>query len=208
MFPRRFFQKSTRVSSAVAEPDVISPEVSAATTMATTTTTSPEGQDEDGREKEVAKGIGRDQIAIPVGRLSKEDLQPRLSVHQGIPATASILAFEPVQRVLAVASLDGRIKLFGLPGVEILLQSPTPAPCKFLKFMNNGEQLVQITTQNNIEIWNLEKQELACSLKWEHDITAIAMLQGTPYMYLFLNSHGSFLDASNLYHLGMLYDLP
>ncbi|CAM6070501.1 unnamed protein product [Sphagnum tenellum] len=148
MFPRRFFQKNTRVSSAVAEPDV-----------------SPE-------------------IAVPVGRLSKEDLQPRLSVHQGIPATASILAFEPVQRVLAVASLDGRIKLFGLPGLEILLQSPTPAPCKFLKFMNNGEQLVQITTQNNIEIWNLEKQELACSLKWEHDITAIATLQGTPYMYI------------------------
>ncbi|CAK9191089.1 unnamed protein product [Sphagnum troendelagicum] len=148
MFPRRFFQKNTRVSSAVAEPDV-----------------SPE-------------------IAVSVGRLSKEDLQPRLSVHQGIPATASILAFEPVQRVLAVASLDGRIKLFGLPGLEILLQSPTPAPCKFLKFMNNGEQLVQITTQNNIEIWNLEKQELACSLKWEHDITAIATLQGTPYMYI------------------------
>ncbi|CAK9858240.1 unnamed protein product [Sphagnum jensenii] len=148
MFPRRFFQKNTRVSSAVAEPDV-----------------SPE-------------------IAVPVGRLSKEDLQPRLSVHQGIPATASILAFEPVQRVLAVASLDGRIKLFGLPGLEILLQSPTPAPGKFLKFMNNGEQLVQITTQNNIEIWNLEKQELACSLKWEHDITAIATLQGTPYMYI------------------------
>jgi syntaxin-binding protein 5 len=45
------------------------------------------------------------QIAVPVGRLSKEDLQPHLSVHQGIPATASILAFEPVQRVLAVASL-------------------------------------------------------------------------------------------------------
>jgi hypothetical protein len=149
MFPRRFFQKSTRVSSAVAEPDV-SPEVRAATTTATST--SPEGQDEDGREKEVEKGIGRDQIAVPVGRLSKEDLQPHLSVHQGIPATASILAFEPVQRVLAVASLDGRIKLFGLPGVEILLQSPTPAPCKFLKFMNNGEQLVQITTQNNIEV--------------------------------------------------------
>ncbi len=59
MFPRRFFQKSTRVSSAVAEPDV-SPEVSAATTTATTT--SPEGQDEDVRGKEVEKGIGRDQV--------------------------------------------------------------------------------------------------------------------------------------------------
>lgn len=61
MFPRRFFQKSTRVSSAVAEPDV-SPEVRAAPTTATTTTTSPEGPDEDGREKEVEKGIGRDQV--------------------------------------------------------------------------------------------------------------------------------------------------
>ncbi len=65
MFPRRFFQKSTRVSSAVAEPDV-SQEVRAApttaTTTTTTTTTSPEGPDEDGREKEVEKGIGRDQV--------------------------------------------------------------------------------------------------------------------------------------------------
>jgi hypothetical protein len=34
--------------------------VRAATTTATST--SPEGQDEDGREKEVEKGIGRDQV--------------------------------------------------------------------------------------------------------------------------------------------------
>jgi hypothetical protein len=60
MFPRRFFQKSTRVSSAVAEPDV-SPEVRAATTT-TATTMSPVGQDEDGREKKVEKDIGRDQV--------------------------------------------------------------------------------------------------------------------------------------------------
>ncbi len=55
------------------------------------------------------------QIAVPVGRLSKEDLQPRLSVHQGIPATASILAFEPVQRVLAVASLYVILTTFVYP---------------------------------------------------------------------------------------------
>lgn len=28
---------------------------------------------------------------------------------------------------------DGRIKLFGAPGVEVLLQSPLRAPCKYLE---------------------------------------------------------------------------
>jgi hypothetical protein len=40
-----------------------------------------------------------------MGKLSKKDLQPHLNVHQGIPPTTSILAFEPIQRVLVVASL-------------------------------------------------------------------------------------------------------
>ncbi|KAG0570226.1 hypothetical protein KC19_6G145700 [Ceratodon purpureus] len=124
------------------------------------------------------------QVPVPEGGLKSEQLHPRVVGHQGVPATASILAFEPTQRVLAVASLDGRIKLFGAPGIEALLQSPLRAPCKYLEFMNHGGQLVSVTTQNDIEVWNLGKLELACSIKWEHDITAIAVLQGTTYMYL------------------------
>jgi hypothetical protein len=112
MFPRRFFQKSTRVSSSVAEPDVISPEVSAATTTATTTTTttSPEGQDEAGREKEVAKGIGRDQVCSLFSsavfcvcvRLRARDLKSDLSTSLDLTRYQST-RHRPPQRQTATA---------------------------------------------------------------------------------------------------------
>jgi hypothetical protein len=45
------------------------------------------------------------QIPVPEGKLTLEQLQIRAVGHEGVPAAASILAFEPIQRVLAVASL-------------------------------------------------------------------------------------------------------
>lgn len=47
----------------------------------------------------------RAQIPVPEGELTLEQLQLRVVGHEGVPASASILAFEPIQRVLAVASL-------------------------------------------------------------------------------------------------------
>jgi hypothetical protein len=50
-----------------------------------------------------------------VGRLSKKDLQPRFNVHQGIPPTTFLLAFESVQHVLVVASLYVILTTFVYP---------------------------------------------------------------------------------------------
>lgn len=38
-------------------------------------------------------------------KLAAADLDPRIVVHYGIPSTASILAFDPIQRLLAVGTL-------------------------------------------------------------------------------------------------------
>ncbi|XP_073394208.1 uncharacterized protein [Physcomitrium patens] len=70
---------------------------------------------------------------VPTGTLSNAQLNLRLSFHHGVFGTASILAFDPIQRLLEVASVDGRIKIFGGAGVEAFFQSSTRVPCKFLK---------------------------------------------------------------------------
>lgn len=49
------------------------------------------------------------QELIPTGTLTEEQLNLRLSAHYGLPRTASILAFDPIQRLLAVASLYVRL---------------------------------------------------------------------------------------------------
>lgn len=39
------------------------------------------------------------------GSLEQADLDPRVTLHYGIPSTASILAFDPIQGLLAIGTL-------------------------------------------------------------------------------------------------------
>eukprot|EP00850_Spirogloea_muscicola_P016806 SM000139S00123 [mRNA] locus=s139:219620:229335:- [translate_table: standard] len=124
------------------------------------------------------------QETAPASALRPEQLNPRLVAHHGVPSSASILAYEPVQRLLAVGTRIGQIKVFGGQGVEALLQSPNRAPCRLLEFVPNRGRLIQITTRNNIEVWDLCKQELVASTTWETDVTALAVAAASPYFYI------------------------
>ncbi|PQM36872.1 uncharacterized protein Pyn_18295 [Prunus yedoensis var. nudiflora] len=57
--------------------------------------------------------------------------QASVSVHYGIPSTASILALDRTQSLLAIGTLDGRIKVLGGDNIEALLTSPKPKPLPF-----------------------------------------------------------------------------
>jgi syntaxin-binding protein 5 len=62
-----------------------------------------------------------------------EDLDPHIITHSGIPSTASLLAFDPIQCLLAVGTLDGRIKVIGGDNIEAILASPKQLPFKNLE---------------------------------------------------------------------------
>ncbi|KAH9310966.1 hypothetical protein KI387_026001, partial [Taxus chinensis] len=85
------------------------------------------------------------------GTLKSSDLEPRLAGHYGIPTKSTNLAFDSIQCILAIASGDGRIKLFGGDEAQVLLQSPNPTSCKFLQFLENQGILLSVTSQNAIE---------------------------------------------------------
>ncbi|KAG8390116.1 hypothetical protein BUALT_Bualt01G0050100 [Buddleja alternifolia] len=98
--------------------------------------------------------------------MASSDLAPRVSVHYGIPSTASVLAFDPIQRLLAVGTLDGRIKVIGGDNIEGLLISPNALPFK------------------NLEVWDLEKRCISSNMRWESNITAFSVISGTNYIYV------------------------
>ncbi|KAH1039946.1 hypothetical protein J1N35_041689 [Gossypium stocksii] len=118
------------------------------------------------------------------GDLKSEDLDLRVAIHYGIPSTASILAFDPIQRLLAIGTLDGRIKVIGGDGIEGLLISPKQLPCKYLEFIQNQGFLIGISNDNDIQVWNLETRHLACCLQWESNITAFCLIGGSHFMYI------------------------
>ncbi|KAH9767142.1 V-SNARE coiled-coil domain-containing protein [Citrus sinensis] len=98
--------------------------------------------------------------------LTSKDFDPRVTLHYGIPSTASILAFDHVQSLLAIGTQDGRIKVIGGDNIEGLLVSP-----KQLAF-------------KHLELWDLEARRITSTLPWESNITAFSVIFGTSYMYI------------------------
>ncbi|CAL5322708.1 unnamed protein product [Camellia sinensis] len=124
------------------------------------------------------------QHSVPKGSVTLKDLDPRVSVHFGIPSTASILAFDPIQRLLAIGTLDGRIKVIGGDNIEGLLLSSKPLPFKNLQFLENQGFLASVSNENELQVWDLERRCIASNLKWESNITAFSVIYGTHYMYV------------------------
>ncbi|XP_047152766.1 uncharacterized protein LOC124824377 [Vigna umbellata] len=125
------------------------------------------------------------------GGLQGGELDPRIVFHYGIPSTASVLAFDPIQRLLAIGTLDGRLKVIGGDNIEGLLVSPKQLPYKYLEFLQNQGHLVGVLNDNDIQVWNLESRSLVCSLQWESEITAFSVVSGSHFIYVG-DQHGLF----------------
>ncbi|URE04905.1 WD40 [Musa troglodytarum] len=111
-------------------------------------------------------------------------LAAQVTIHYGIPYTASILAFDPIQRLLAIGTLDGRIKVIGGDNIEGLLICPKKVPYKYLEFLHNQGFLVAITNENEVQVWNLELRQLVHCFQWEANVTAFSVIYGTYLMYI------------------------
>ncbi|XP_004514218.1 uncharacterized protein [Cicer arietinum] len=123
--------------------------------------------------------------------LQLSELDPRIVIHYGIPSTASVLAFDPIQRLLAIGTLDGRLKVIGGDNIEGLLISSKQLPYKYLEFLQNQGHLVGVLNDNDIQVWNLENRSLICSLQWESNITAFSVISGSHFIYVG-DEHGLF----------------
>ncbi|XP_024024685.1 uncharacterized protein LOC21391078 isoform X2 [Morus notabilis] len=121
---------------------------------------------------------------VPERSLTPADFNPRIALHYGIPSTASILAFDAIQQLIAVGTLDGRIKIIGGDNIEGLLVSPKQLPFKYLEFLQNHGFLACVSRDNEIQVWDLENRVIASTLQWGCNITAFSVVYGTSYMYI------------------------
>ncbi|CAL8171514.1 unnamed protein product [Prunus armeniaca] len=120
-----------------------------------------------------------------------------------------MLAYDPIQKILAVSSKDGRIKLFGKDNTQALLESVNAVPSKFLQFVENQGILVNVNSKNHIEIWDIEKNLLADVHAFEEDITSFTVMQHSLYMYVG-NSAGNVrvLKLEQEHIVQMKYTIP
>ncbi|XP_054775821.1 uncharacterized protein LOC129284382 [Prosopis cineraria] len=133
------------------------------------------------------KLVEKASVKKPAGNsdgLKASDLDVRLVFHYGVPSNGTKLAYDNNQKILALSTKDGRIKLFGKNNTQAILQSPEPVPSKFLQFIQNQGILVNVTFNNYIEVWDLDKKLLADEYVVKGEITSFAVIQHSFYMYI------------------------
>ncbi|XP_034683738.1 uncharacterized protein LOC117913008 isoform X1 [Vitis riparia] len=116
--------------------------------------------------------------------LKSQDVDPRLVFHYGIPGGSILFAYDSIQKILAIATRDGRIKLFGKDNTQALLESNETVPSKFLQFIENQGILLNVTAENHIEVWDIDKKLLSHVHVFKEEITSFMVMQRSFFMYL------------------------
>ncbi|XP_058090596.1 uncharacterized protein LOC131237006 isoform X2 [Magnolia sinica] len=116
--------------------------------------------------------------------LKVHDVNPRLVFHYGIPAGPISLAYDSIQKILAIPTKDGRIKLYGKDNTQALIESDEAVPSKFLQFLENQGILLNVTVRNHIEVWDVDKRQLSHVHIFKEEITSFMVVPQSFYMYV------------------------
>ncbi|KAJ8625653.1 hypothetical protein MRB53_034183 [Persea americana] len=116
--------------------------------------------------------------------LKEDDVNPRLVFHYGIASGSISMAYDSIQNILAIATLDGRIKLYGKDNTQAHLESNEAAPSKFLQFLENQGVLLNVTAQNHIEVWDIDRKQLSHVYIFKEEITSFMIMRRSFYIYI------------------------
>uniref|UniRef100_A0AAR2IMN3 Lethal giant larvae homologue 2 domain-containing protein n=1 Tax=Pygocentrus nattereri TaxID=42514 RepID=A0AAR2IMN3_PYGNA len=93
------------------------------------------------------------------------------TVRHGFPYQPTALAFDPVQKILAIGSRSGGVRILGRPGVDCYCQHESGAAVLQLQFLINEGALVSACADDTLHLWNLRQRRPAIlhSLKFNRE---------------------------------------
>eukprot|EP00892_Ulva_mutabilis_P003042 jgi/Ulvmu1/12739/UM095_0044.1 len=98
----------------------------------------------------------------------------------GIPATACVVAYDSIQRLLLVGTRDGRIKLVGTAAVERTLVSERLTATVSLHVLPNTGCFLRLASCGTLELWSIRDCACLCTLSAE---VADPIVTCCPLMY-------------------------
>uniref|UniRef100_A0A3Q0S663 Syntaxin binding protein 5L n=2 Tax=Heroini TaxID=318529 RepID=A0A3Q0S663_AMPCI len=103
--------------------------------------------------------------------LISENFQLCKTVRHGFPYQPTALAFDPVQKILAIGSRSGGVRILGRPGVDCYCQHESGAAVLQLQFLINEGALVSACADDTLHLWNLRQRRPAIlhSLKFNRE---------------------------------------
>ncbi|GAB4847625.1 hypothetical protein Ancab_026686 [Ancistrocladus abbreviatus] len=116
--------------------------------------------------------------------LKPEDLDLHVAFHYGIPSGSFMFAYDSLQKILAISTKDGRIKLLGRDNTQVLLESTEILATKFLQFIDNQGLLLRVTIKNQIEVWDINRKMLSSVYYFGEQITSLTIMQQCFFIYV------------------------
>ncbi|XP_057619556.1 syntaxin-binding protein 5-like isoform X8 [Chionomys nivalis] len=103
--------------------------------------------------------------------LTSDYFQICKTVRHGFPYQPTALAFDPVQKILAIGTRTGAIRILGRPGVDCHCQHESGAAVLQLQFLINEGALVSASSDDTLHLWNLRQKRPAIlhSLKFNRE---------------------------------------
>lgn len=78
----------------------------------------------------------------------------------GFPENPTALAFDPVQKIAAIGTKSGAIRVFGRPGADVWAQHEPAYPVTHIRFVVNQGALITVTADETIHLWSLRGPNL------------------------------------------------
>ncbi|XP_058063888.1 syntaxin-binding protein 5 isoform X2 [Anopheles bellator] len=138
--------------------------------------------------------------------LRPEHFQLKKTFRHGFPFSPTALAFDPVQRILAVGDKSGSMRLLGKFGVDAHVKHEGESACavNLIEFLVNEGSLVTATADDTLHLWNFHSKipKVVQSLKFQRErITRLHLPIGTKWLYIGTekgNTHIVHIDSFSL----------
>uniref|UniRef100_H2VCU7 Syntaxin-binding protein 5-like n=1 Tax=Takifugu rubripes TaxID=31033 RepID=H2VCU7_TAKRU len=128
--------------------------------------------------------------------IQSEHFQLCKTVRHGFPYQPSSMAFDPVQKILAIGTQSGALRLFGRPGVESYCQHESGAAVIQLQFLINEGALVSALSDDSVHLWNLRQKRPAIlhSLKFNRErVDFVSLNMRSVFIAVACRGDGEFL---------------
>ncbi|KAK0159671.1 hypothetical protein PV327_010764 [Microctonus hyperodae] len=139
----------------------------------------------DGFRSSVAQQVKPDQEIVE--NLRAEHFQVKRTFRHGFPHQPTALAFDPVQKLLAIGTKSGSLRILGSPGVDIHVKHDGGAAVLQLQFLINEGALVSATADDTLHLWNLRQKipQVVQSLKFQRErITSMHLPLQSKWLYV------------------------
>lgn len=80
-------------------------------------------------------------------------------VRHGFPHRPTAIAYDPMQKLLAIGNFAGSVRLLGQAGVDIHVCHDTETPVIQLLFLINEGALISVCADHSVNLWNLRQNK-------------------------------------------------